>query len=62
MLTLIVLFGRLFIIYLVIKMLLSFFAPKLNKVKNGQKKKQDKVKRYNAPGAKIEDADFEEIK
>jgi len=59
---LLLLFARLFIIYLVIKMVWSLLFKKQSIFGSGKNERKETIRRYNADKEKIEDAEFEEIK
>ena len=54
-------FARVVIIYLIIRFIWSLFSKGSGFLGTKQKKPKESIKRYNANGEKIEDADFEEI-
>jgi len=59
---LLLLFARLFIIYLVIKVVLSLLFKKKSIFGSGKSERKETIKRYTADKEKIEDAEFEEIR
>ena len=62
MTALLFLFARLFIIYLVIKVVWSLFSNKKSIFGSGKRESKENLKRYNTAKEKIEDAEFEELK
>lgn len=62
MTALLLLLARLFLIYLVIKVVWSLFSKTGSLFGSGKKEQKENLKRYAADREKIEDADFEEIK
>ena len=61
MTALIAIFVRIALIYLVIRLVLSFFSKGSTIPDSNKKKSKEQIKRYNTKGEKIEEADFEEI-
>lgn len=62
MIALIVLFSRIFFIFLVVKIVWSMFFKPANILKESKFKKKNSIKRYKSNGEIIDDADFEDIK
>ena len=61
MAALIAILVRIAFIYLVIRLVWSFFSKGSKILGSNKKKSEDQIKRYDTKGEKIEEADFEEI-
>jgi hypothetical protein len=62
MIALTVLLSRIFLIFLIVKIVWSVFFKPANTKKESKYKKNNSVKRYKVDGKIIDDADFEDIK
>jgi len=61
MTALIAIFVRIALIYLVIRLVWSFFSKGSNILGSSRKKSEEHIKRYDTKGKKIEEAEFEEL-
>ena len=62
MITLFILLSRIFLIFLIVKIVWSIFFKPVNALRESNLKTKNSVKRYKADGRIIDDADFEDIK
>ena len=62
MIALFILLSRIFLIFIIVKIVWSIFYKPVNTIRESNFKKKNSVKRYKADGKIIDDADFEDIK
>ena len=62
MIALFILLSRIFLIFLIVKIVWSFFFKPVNTIRESNFNRKNSVKRYKADDKIIDDADFEDIK